>query len=58
MLRIRDIREDSDLTQRAVAADLWCDRSLYSKYERGQRPLPLELGSAGGFQTPYPKGKG
>lgn len=42
-LRIRDLREDSDLTQKAVAAALRCDQSLYSKYERGERPLPLEL---------------
>ena len=42
-LRIRDLREDSDLTQQAVADYLMCDQSLYSKYERGERVLPLEL---------------
>ena len=42
-LRIRDLREDSDLTQRQVADYLMCDQSLYSKYERGERSLPLEL---------------
>ena len=42
-LRIRELREDKDLKQKAVAADLMCDQSLYSKYERGERPLPLEL---------------
>lgn len=42
-LRIRDLREDRDLPQKTVAADLLCDQSLYSKYERGERPLPLEL---------------
>lgn len=42
-LRIRDLREDHDLTQAAVAKHLMCDQSLYSKYERGERPLPLEL---------------
>lgn len=41
-LRIRDLREDRDLTQRQVAEYLLCDQSLYSKYERGERPLPLE----------------
>lgn len=41
-LRIRDLREDADLTQKQVAAFLLCDQSLYSKYERGERPLPLE----------------
>ena len=42
-LRIRDLREDSDLTQSQVATYLMCDQSLYSKYERGDRALPLEL---------------
>lgn len=40
-LRIRDLREDADLTQREVAEYLMCDQSLYSKYERGERELPL-----------------
>ena len=42
-LRIKDLREDKDLTQKQVADFLICDQSLYSKYERGERPLPLEL---------------
>ena len=42
-LRIRDLREDRDLTQKEIADYLLCDQSLYSKYERGERPLPLEL---------------
>ena len=42
-LRIRDLREDSDLTQKEVAEYLMCDQSLYSKYERGERALPLEM---------------
>lgn len=41
-LRIRDLREDADLTQQQVARYLMCDQSLYSKYERGERALPLE----------------
>lgn len=41
-LRIRDLREDADLTQRQIAEYLLCDQSLYSKYERGERALPLE----------------
>ena len=41
-LRIRDLREDSDMTQSQIAAYLICDQSLSSKYERGERPLPLE----------------
>ena len=42
-LRIRDLREDSDLTQRQIAEVLLCDQSLYPKYERGERELPLNL---------------
>ena len=41
-LRIRDLREDRDLTQRKIADYLMCDQSLYSKYEREERPLPLD----------------
>ena len=41
-LRIRDLREDSDLTQKQIAEYLMCDQSLYSKYERGERELPLK----------------
>lgn len=42
-LRIRDMREDHDLTQRQVAEYLMCDQSLYSKYERGEREIPLNI---------------
>ena len=42
-LKIRDLREDRDLTQKQLADYLLCDQSLYSKYEREERPLPLEL---------------
>ena len=39
--RIRDLREDADYTQQKVADYLMCDQSLYSKYEREERELPL-----------------
>ena len=42
-LRIRELREDNDLTQTQVAKYLHCDQSLYSKYERGEREIPLAL---------------
>lgn len=42
-LRIRDMREDHDLTQQKIADVLLCDQSLYSKYERGEREIPLAL---------------
>ena len=41
ILRIRDLREDKDLKQTDIAEYLICDQSLYSKYERGERELPL-----------------
>ncbi|MBE6962419.1 MAG: helix-turn-helix transcriptional regulator [Ruminococcaceae bacterium] len=41
--RIRDLREDRDLKQKEIAEYLVCDQSLYSKYERGERELPLRL---------------
>lgn len=41
-LRIRDLREDRDLKQKQIADYLLCDQSLYSKYERGERALPLD----------------
>ncbi len=40
--RIRDLREDNDKTQKEIAAVLNTDQSYYSKYERGERPLPVE----------------
>lgn len=42
-LRIRDLREDRDLTQKQIAEYLLCDQSLYSKYERGVREIPLNI---------------
>ncbi len=42
-LRLRELREGRGLTQAEVAEALLCDQSLYSKYERGARALPLEL---------------
>jgi len=41
--RIRDMREDNDKTQKQIAEFLHCDQSLYSKYERGEREIPLDL---------------
>lgn len=37
------MREDSDLTQKKIADYLMCDQSLYSKYERDEREIPLSL---------------
>lgn len=37
------MREDNDLTQKQISEILMCDQSLYSKYERGEREIPLNL---------------
>ncbi len=41
--RIRALREESKKTQKEVAAYLSCDQSLYSKYERGVREVPVAV---------------
>lgn len=41
--RIRNLREDNDKTQKEICEYLYCDQSLYSKYERGLRIVPVEI---------------
>ena len=41
--RIRDLREDRDLTQKAVAKALICSQQVYSNYELGQRDIPTDV---------------
>ena len=41
--RIRDLREDRDLTQKQVAAVLNCSQQVYSNYELGQRDVPTDV---------------
>ena len=41
--RIRDLREDSDLTQKQVAQKLCCSQQAYSNYELGLRDIPTEI---------------
>ena len=38
--RMRDLREDSDQTQKAIADVLKMHRSVYRRYESGQRETP------------------
>ena len=40
--RLRDLRNDNDLTQKEVAAYLGIDQRVYSNYEIGIRSLPIE----------------
>ena len=42
-MRIRDIREDRDLTQKQLADYLHIRQNTYSQYETGQRQLPLDV---------------
>ncbi|MCQ2475599.1 MAG: helix-turn-helix domain-containing protein [Clostridia bacterium] len=41
--RIRDLREDHDLTQKQVAKMLNCSQQVYSNYELGQRDIPTDV---------------
>lgn len=41
-MRIKDLREDNDLTQREIAEYLHIRQNTYSQYENGHRQLPLE----------------
>ena len=41
--RIRDLREDRDLTQAEVASYLCVKQNTYSQYETGTRQLPIDL---------------
>ena len=38
--RIRDLREDRDLTQEDLARVLSCTQACYSNYENGRREIP------------------
>lgn len=42
-MRIRDLREDHDLTQKEIAAYLHIKQNTYSQYENGQRQLPIDV---------------
>ena len=44
--RIRDLREDRDLTQAQVAEALGLYTTTYQRYERGERELPFDLAIA------------
>ena len=42
-MRLKDLREDSDLTQSTLANYLHIKQNTYSQYESGKRQIPLEL---------------
>ena len=41
--RIRDLREDCDLTQKDMARRLNCTQQAYSNYELGLRDIPTDI---------------
>ena len=42
-LQLAALRREHGMTQAQAAAMLGCSASLYARYERGERPLPLPL---------------
>ena len=41
--RIRELREDNDLTQRAIAQQLGMPQTQYIRYEQGKRDIPTDI---------------
>lgn len=41
--RIRDLREDKDISQKEMAKLLNCSQQVYSNYELGQRDIPTDI---------------
>ncbi|MBP3939236.1 MAG: helix-turn-helix transcriptional regulator [Clostridia bacterium] len=42
-MRLKDLREDSDLTQQKIAEYLNIKQNTYCQYERGLRQIPIDL---------------
>ena len=59
--RIRDLREDRDLTQKQVAQMLGMSQTGYSKYETGENDIPttvlIKLADFYGTTTDYLLGR-
>lgn len=41
MVRMRNLREDNDLTQQEVATMLGTSQTMYARYERGANEMPI-----------------
>ena len=41
-MRLKDLREDNNLTQAALAELLHVKQNTYSQYENGQRQIPID----------------
>jgi transcriptional regulator with XRE-family HTH domain len=42
-IRIRNLREDADMTQTEIAKILNCSQRVYSNYERGELDIPTDI---------------
>lgn len=42
-MRLKELREDSDIPQRVIAEYLHIKQNTYSQYENGQRQLPIDI---------------
>ena len=42
-MRLKDLREDNDLTQTQIAKLLNVKQNTYSQYENGKRDIPIDL---------------
>ena len=55
--RLKDLREDADLTQKEVANLLHCQRGVYQRYESGESEIPawalIKLANYYGTTTDY-----
>ena len=43
MYRLKDLREDRDLTQAELAKYLGCSQTTYSRYETGDLNVPVDI---------------
>lgn len=41
-MKIKELREDKDLTQNEIAKILNCKQNTYAQYENGKRQIPIE----------------
>ena len=59
--RIRELREDKDMTQTEMAKILVCSQRVYSNYERGDLDIPtsilIKLADFHGVSTDYILGR-
>lgn len=42
-LRLKDLREDNDLSQKKISEILYISQVTYSYYEIGRRGIPIEI---------------